>query len=275
MSSNQSKEGNCELQASKNPSKRLRISGNKFGIKEINTSRIKLIGDQEYYVFEGDIIIDSIENFNTRLKKQQRKKANKGVPERAVVVTTTGRRWPNNTIPYEIDSNLGNRARVTGAIDHWKQETDFKFVPRTSSHSDYVVFVPGQGCSSYVGRRRGSQNITLSDRCTKGNVTHEIGHAIGLWHEQSAERRDESVQIIWENIDPDSLHNFDQHITDGDDIGNYDYCSIMHYPRTAFSVNGKDTIVPLYPIFGDCYDIGQRIGLSEGDIAAVNNVIIR
>ena len=39
-------------------------------------------------------------------------------------------------------------------------------------------------------------------------------------------------------------HNFDQHISDGDDVGTYDYGSIMHYPRDAFSIDGSDTITP-------------------------------
>ena len=83
---------------------------------------------------------------------------------------------------------------------------------------------------------------------------HEIGHAVGLWHEQSREDRDQYVKILWENIqdgilpdgsyDPneDKRHNFNQHITDGDDVGNYDYCSVMHYQLTAFSKNTQPTI---------------------------------
>jgi len=44
------------------------------------------------------------------------------------------------------------------------------------------------------------------------------------------------------NIDPRFAHNFDKHIHDATDVGPYDYNSIMHYPATAFSVNGKETI---------------------------------
>jgi hypothetical protein len=58
---------------------------------------------------------------------------------------------------------------------------------------------------------------------------------------------------------------FNQHITDGDDLGGYDYGSIMHYPRTAFSRNGLDTIVPT----NATAVIGQRNGLSADDIAGV------
>jgi hypothetical protein len=39
----------------------------------------------------------------------------------------------------------------------------------------------------------------------------------------------------------------------------------MHYPRAAFSSNGQDTIVPTQ----EGAQIGQRNGLSAGDIAAV------
>ena len=75
------------------------------------------------------------------------------------------------------------------------------------------------------------------------------------------------VGVQTENIDPDELDNFDQHITDGDDVGAYDYASIMHYSRKAFSKNGEDTIVPL-----GGQSIGQRDGLSAGDVAAIRSI---
>ena len=59
-------------------------------------------------------------------------------------------------------------------------------------------------------------------------------------------------------------HNFDQHITDGDDLGSYDYGSIMHYPSNAFSSNGQPTIVAT-----GGQTMGQRNGLSEGDVSTV------
>jgi hypothetical protein len=91
---------------------------------------------------------------------------------------------------------------------------------------------------------------------------------VGLWHEQSREDRDLFVTINFANIQPGMEHNFNQHITDGDDFGSYDYGSIMHYPRTAFSVDGSETITPIDP----AAVIGQRTALSPGDIAAANSM---
>jgi hypothetical protein len=101
-----------------------------------------------------------------------------------------------------------------------------------------------------------------------GSTIHEIGHVVGLWHEQSREDRDTFVTIHWDKIQPGFEHNFNQHITDGDDVGAYDYGSIMHYPRDAFSVDGSDTITPVDPTA----QIGQRNGLSAGDTAAANSI---
>ena len=114
----------------------------------------------------------------------------------------------------------------------------------------------------------GGQDVTLGPGCDWPRAVHETCHAAGLWHEQSREDRDRFVTIHWDNIQAGRGHNFDQHITDGDDIGPYDYDSLMHYGRRDFAVDPtKDTITPTPD---PTRAIGQRNGLSAGDIIAIN-----
>lgn len=177
--------------------------------------------------------------------------------------------WPD-VIPYEIADNFPDQFRIHDSITHWEGNSDIRFVERTSSNADqypnYIRFVVSTGCASYVGMQGGMQQIYLAKACSTGNTIHEIGHALGLWHEQSRNDRDQYIDVRYENIYRGYEHNFDIRSSDGEDLGEYDYSSIMHYPSWAFSSNGKDTIVPLK----EGVEIGQRETLSPGDLAAIN-----
>jgi hypothetical protein len=226
------------------------------------TSRIKLITapGQEvevrhsvidgFAIFEGDIVLSR--PFETM----------------GTVIKGPGVRWPNKTIVFDVDDALPDKGRVERAIQHWRDKTGLTFRQATANDHNLVMFRSGGGCSSAVGRIGGTQLITLGPDCTEGNAIHEIGHAVGLWHEQSRKDRDMFVTIKFDNIDPQMRHNFDQHITDGDDVGGYDYGSIMHYPAVAFAIDpSQPTIVTPH---GEA--IGQRTKLSDGDIAAVKAI---
>lgn len=217
-------------------------------------------------MFEGDIVLGTVEEMENEAPRRRF-----GEPEtEGIGVTGDNLRWPNCTVPFLINDELPNPERVTAAIAHWEANTNFRFVPRTNE-TDFVIFDAGNDCSSLVGRRGGPQFVILGPNCTTGNAIHEIGHVVGLWHEQSREDRNQFITINFRRVQQGALHNFNQHITDGDDIGDYDYGSIMHYPRTAFTSDGEDTIVPLDPKA----QIGQREALSAGDIAAANSLCQR
>ncbi|MBE9664687.1 M12 family metallopeptidase [Mucilaginibacter myungsuensis] len=178
-------------------------------------------------------------------------------------------RWRNNTVYYDINDNLPNKGRVTNAIAHWEQKTSIRFVKRTTQ-ANYVYFTGGSGCSSYVGKIGGRQPIHVGSGCSVGNTIHEIGHAIGLFHEQSRLDRADFLTIHWDQIQDgyeDNFRTWKRNGYDGFDRGTtLNFNSIMMYGPYSFAKGSKPTITKKD---GSVYEY-QRTALSERDINTVN-----
>ncbi|MBL8233562.1 MAG: hypothetical protein JNL98_34015 [Bryobacterales bacterium] len=213
-------------------------------------------------IWEGDILLGRAEELE---------RAGKPGEERfAGAVSGSSYRWPNGIVPYTIHPSLPNQSRITAAISHWNTSLapNVKLVPRTNE-TYYITFVPASPttCSSYLGMvRMAGQPVNIGDYCSTGNVIHEIGHAIGLYHEHTRSDRDGYVRIRTENIQSSASYNFGKQASTN--FGNYDYNSIMHYSAYAFSSNGQPTIETIPAGIA----IGQRNTLSTGDVAGVRGM---
>ena len=184
---------------------------------------------------------------------------------------SSDRRWPNGLIPIVVPTTHPRYHDIMKALDIVDRDTNLSFVKRTTE-TDYVEFVSEDGCASYYGRKGGRQTVTIGSAgdCVPGSIIHEILHASGIFHEQARSDRDDFVTINFANVQAGKENNFkkyDDEDLNGVDIGNYDYGSIMHYGTHFFGKDGKQTITPKSDV-----EIGQRRGLSEGDLAGIRNM---
>jgi astacin len=191
-------------------------------------------------LFEGDILLDHVAPFPTRASVQ---------PE-AIGVAYPQYLWPEDAkgvaeIPYIITSAAADLSNALTAFNKSFAGV-IQFVPR-GSQADYVDFdfdtanLSGQ-CESYVGRIGGEQMTGGSGACSLGTLLHEMGHVVGLYHEQSRPDRNIYVTVNFGNVIKGSEGNFNQPQDNFQDLGLFDYGSIMEYLPFAFTRNGDPVI---------------------------------
>jgi len=217
-------------------------------------------------MFEGDIVLDPDEREST-------------FGQVNTYASIKGSRWPGAKVPYEIQGSIGSGGRrvIQQAFEQYHKHTCLRFYPRTNEAS-YISFHAGSGCSSPIGYRYGRRNSIslkggLIGGCQKlGTTMHEIGHSIGLYHEQSRPDRDSYIRILWNSIKSGKSFNFNKHGTNTiDSLGTpYDFRSMMHYSTTAFGSWGRRTIETIDP--ENQKYIGQRRGFSKTDIVQINKM---
>jgi len=195
---------------------------------EVN-QQAHLLGKSKEHIGQGDIMF--------RAGEEEAEFETDGKAKRDALRDPRAK-WPGAVVPYTIVSmNAQGREALRQTVAEFKAKTCLKLVPRTNQ-GDYVKIIAAGGCYSYVGRIGGGQDLSIGRGCEyKSTVIHEFMHAMGFFHEQSRVDRDNFVNILTQNMVSGAASQFTKQRADVvQTFGHpYDYDSVMHYEKYAFS----------------------------------------
>merc|ERR1711962_1446132 len=155
-------------------------------------------------IFEGDMILPRsiVERVVEKgsIKSPNRTTEDDATVETGAMTAPLNRRWKDGVVPYVIDKRLkctgfmckllrqNPEKHIRRAMAAWSKDTCIKFREKTPSDRDYIRFVKSKRghCATYVGRWGFEQKVYLGSGCrSDGIIMHELGHVLGLYHEQS------------------------------------------------------------------------------------------
>lgn len=186
--------------------------------------------------------------------------------------------WTDGDVPFTFDNQVTeeNRTRMYEAmcaIEHvcgvrfvaWQGEANYVYIENSDQDYNY---------SAGVGMVGGRQDLNILHWGSKYIIVHELMHALGAWHEQQREDRDDYIEIKWDNIAEGHASQFDY--KGGQTFGDYDFDSVMHYAACTFSKcqscdpldDGCVTMKVKPPYYNQWQtEIGHLDHLSDGDKA--------
>ncbi len=202
-----------------------------------------------------------------------------GGPQPKLAFTGSLTPWTSGNVYYSFSNNVSavKQKACLDAMAEWAMFANLQFIPRTSQANYVLIYEAAglEGGQSMVGMVGGEQFLQVGPTAwNRPTICHELGHTLGLVHEQQRSDRDSYVTILTNNITPGAEGNFVL-LTDSQNKTAYDFLSIMHYSRTNASVDPfHDAIEPL-PAYAKYLDImGQLYDpvLSPGDRAGMASV---
>ncbi|XP_059388459.1 low choriolytic enzyme-like [Carassius carassius] len=190
--------------------------------------------------------------------------------------TARGCKWEKSRnglvyVPYVISNQYSpdELQMIKQGFQSFADVSCIRFVPHEGQRH-FLDIKSDSGCYSYLGRQKEVQVVSLErDGCVyHSTIQHELLHALGFHHEQNRSDRDKHIKILFKNIEPEEEYNFEK--TETNNLGTpYDYDSVMHYTRDAFSKNNEPTMIP---IPDNNVVIGEAESMSPNDILRINRL---